>query len=89
MFGYKNKNNNRKNTRSNLHTRMMNFTPFLVDTRYLGHLHKEMKLRNARKGMLTLRKKLKATNEQTIKMKWADYRVKYIDQEWHTQPENV
>ena len=57
MSGYKKKNNNKKNNRSNLHTTMMNFTPFMADTRYLEHLHKEMKLRNAREGMLMMRKK--------------------------------
>ena len=89
MFGYKKKNNNKKNTRSNLHTTMMNFSPFMADTRYLEHLHKEMKLRNAREGMLMLRKNMIEGNEQTIKMKWTDYKVKYIDQEWHTQPESI
>ena len=63
MFGYK-KNNNKKNNRSNLHTTMMNFTPFMADTRYLEHLHKEMKLRNAREGMLMLRKNMIEGNKR-------------------------
>ena len=80
MFGFKKKSNNKKNTRSNLHTTMMNFNPFMADTRYLEHLHKEMKLRSAREGMLMLRKIwLKATNEQTIKMKWIEYKMNCID----------
>ena len=64
MFGYKKKNNNKKNNRSNLHKTMMNFTPFMADTRYLEHLHKEMKLRNAREGMLMLRKNMIEGNKR-------------------------
>ena len=64
MFGYKKNNNNKKNNRSNLHTTMMNFTPFMADTRYLEHLHKEMKLRNAREGMLMLRKNMIEGNKR-------------------------
>ena len=41
-------------SKKSLHTTMMNFTPFMADTRYLEHLHKEMKLRSAREGMLQL-----------------------------------
>ncbi len=55
MYHHKKK-NNKKNNRSHLHTTMMNFTPFMADTRYLEHLHKEMKLRSPREGMLQLRK---------------------------------
>ena len=43
---------------------MMNFNPFMVDTRYLEHLHKEMKLRNAREGMLMLRKNMIEGNKR-------------------------
>ena len=64
MFGYKKKNNNKKNNRSNLHTTMMNFSPFMADTRYLEHLHKEMKLRNAREGMLMMRKNMIEGNKR-------------------------
>ena len=64
MFGYKKKSNNKKSNRSNLHTTMMNFTPFMADTRYLEHLHKEMKLRSAREGMLQLRKDMLEGNKR-------------------------
>ena len=43
---------------------MMNFTPFMADTRYLEHLHKEMKLRNAREGMLMMRKNMIEGNKR-------------------------
>ena len=83
MFGYKKKNNNKKKTRSNLHTTMMNFTPFMADTRYLEHLHKG-------EGMLMLRKNMIEGNKRAnYQNKWTDYKVKYIGQEWHTQPESI
>jgi len=46
MYYHKMKNNKKKNNRSNLHTTIKNFTPFMADTKYLEHLHKEMKLRS-------------------------------------------
>ena len=52
MYHHKKK-TNAKGHRSHLHTTMMNFTPFMADTRYLEH---QLKLRNAREGMLQLRK---------------------------------
>ena len=64
MFGYKKKNNNKKNNRSSLHTTMMNFNPFMRDTAFLEHLHKEMKLRSAREGMLQLRKDMIEGNKR-------------------------
>ena len=64
MYKNHHKKNNKKNNRSHLHTTMMNFTPFMADTRYLEHLHKEMKLRNAREGMLQLRKDMLEGNKR-------------------------
>ena len=64
MLNNKKKSNNKKNNRSNLHTTMMNFNPFMADTRYLEQLHKEMKLRNAREGMLMLRKNMIEGNKR-------------------------
>ena len=63
MYHHKKKTNT-KGHRSHLHTTMMNFTPFMADTRYLEHLHKELKLRNAREGMLQLRKDMIEGNKR-------------------------
>ena len=63
MYQHK-KRNNVKGHRSHLHTTMMNFTPFIADTKYLEHLHKELKLRNAREGMLQLRKNMIEGNKR-------------------------
>ena len=63
MYHHKKKTNT-KGRRSHLHTTMMNFTPFMADTRYLEHLHKELKLRNAREGMLQLRKDMIEGNKR-------------------------
>ena len=64
MYHHKKKNNNKKNNRSNLHTTMMNFNPFMRDTAFLEHLHKEMKLRSDREGMLQLRKDMIEGNKR-------------------------
>ena len=63
MFGYKKKHNNNKH-RSHLHTTMMNFNPFMADTKYLEHLHKAMKLRNTREAMLMFRKDMIEGNKR-------------------------
>ena len=64
MYHHKKNNNNKKHNRSSLHTTMMNFNPFMRDTAFLEHLHKEMKLRSAREGMLQLRKDMIEGNKR-------------------------
>ena len=56
--------NNKSTKRSNLHKTMMGFTPFMSDTRWLEHLQKELKLRNAREGMVMMRKDMIEGNKR-------------------------
>ena len=89
MYHHKKK-HNKPNSRSHLHTTMMNFTPFKADAKYLEHLHKEMKLRTAREGMILLRKIwLKETSEQTIKTNWTGYKTNCIDQIYQDHQRNT
>ena len=65
MFKY-HKHNNKTGTKAHLHKSLINFSPFdMRDTSYLEHLHKELKLRNAREGMVALRKDMIQANARS------------------------
>ena len=63
MFKYHKR--NMKSGKVHLHKSQMNHTPFdMRDTAYLEHLQKELKLRSAREGMLSLRKDMIESNKR-------------------------
>lgn len=65
MFKY-HKHNNKTGTKAHLHKFLIIFSPFdMRDTSYLEHLHKELKLRNAREGMVALRKDMIQANARS------------------------
>ena len=65
MFKYQ-KRNAKSRLRAHLHKSPLNFSPFdLRDNSYLEHLHKELKLRNSREAMLTLRKDMIQANKRS------------------------
>ena len=60
------KRNAKTGARVHLQKQLMNFTPFdLRDTSYLDHLHKELKLRQSREAMLSLRKDMIEPNKRS------------------------
>ena len=64
MFKYHKKNKNTGN-RAHLQKSLLTYSPFdLRDTSYLEHLHKELKLRNAREAMLSLRNDMIESNNR-------------------------
>lgn len=64
MFKY-HKRNMKTGTKVHLHKSQMNFTPFdMRDLSYLEHLHKELKLRNTREAMVSLRKDMIDSNKR-------------------------
>ena len=65
MFKY-HKRNKKMGAKVHLQQQMMNFTPFdMRDLSYLEHLHKELKLRNTREGMVSLRKDMIESNKRS------------------------
>ena len=64
MFKYK-KVNAKTGSKVHLHKSPLNYSPFdMRDTKYLEHLHKELKLRNSREAMLSLRKDMIESNNR-------------------------
>ena len=64
MFKY-HKRNQKSGNKSHLQKSLLNYSPFdLRDTRYLEHLHKELKLRNAREAMISLRNDMIESNKR-------------------------
>ena len=64
MFKYK-KVNAKTGSKVHLHKSPLNYNPFMMkDTAYLEHLQKELKLRSAREGMLSLRKDMIESNKR-------------------------
>ena len=64
MFKY-HKKNKKTGNRAHLQKSLLNYSPFdLRDTSYLEHLHKELKLRNAREAMLSLRNDMIESNNR-------------------------
>ena len=60
------KKNKKSFRRAPLHTSQMNYNPFMMrDTAYLEHLHKELKLRNSREAMLSLRNDMIKSNARS------------------------
>ena len=56
MFKYQKK-NAKTGAKVHLHKSPLQFSPFdMRDSSYLEHLHKELKLRNSREALLSLRK---------------------------------
>ena len=65
MFKY-HKKNKKTGTKAHLHKSLIDYSPFsLRDTSYLEHLHKELKLRNAREAMVSLRKDMIESNKRS------------------------
>ena len=65
MFKYQSKNKKSVLRRNHLHKSPLNFSPFdMRDTSYLEHLHKELKLRNSREAMTSLRKDMIEANNR-------------------------
>ena len=57
MMKFKKK-NAKTGAKVHLHKSPLNYSPFdMRDTKYLEHLHNELKLRNSRESMVLLRKK--------------------------------
>ena len=53
-------------THVHLHSTQLNYNPFLLrDNSYLEHLHKELKLRQSREAMLSLRKDMIESNKRS------------------------
>ena len=64
MFKY-HKKNAKAGIKVHLHKSPLRFSPFdLRDTSFLEHLHKELKLRNTREAMLSLRKDMIESNNR-------------------------
>ena len=64
MFKYK-KVNAKTGSKVHLHKSPLNYNPFMLrDTNYLEHLHKELKLRNSREAMTSLRKDMIESNNR-------------------------
>ena len=64
MSKYK-KVNAKTGSKVHLHKSPLNYSPFdLRDTKYLEHLHKELKLRNSREAMTLLRKDMIESNNR-------------------------
>ena len=64
MFKY-HKKNKKTGNRTHLQKSLLNYSPFdMRDTSYLEHLHKELKLRNAREAMISLRNDLRRSDER-------------------------
>ena len=65
MFKY-HKKNKKTGTKAHLHKSLIDYSPFdMRDTSYLEHLHKELKLRNARESMISLRKDMIESNKRS------------------------
>ena len=64
MFKY-HKRNAKTGAKVHLHNSPLNYNPFMLrDTSFLEHLHKELKLRNAKEAMLSLRKGMIEANNR-------------------------
>ena len=64
MFKY-HKRNAKTGSKSHLHKSPLQFSPFdMRDTSFLEHLHKELKLRNTKEAMLSLRKDMIEANNR-------------------------
>ena len=64
MFKY-HKKNAKTGAKAHLHKSPLQFSPFdLRDTSYLEHLHKELKLRNTKEAILSLRKDMIESNNR-------------------------
>ena len=64
MFKY-HKKNAKAGNKVHLHKSPLQFSPFdFRDTKFLEHLHHEMKLRNSRESMLSLRKDMIEENNR-------------------------
>ena len=64
MFKY-HKKNAKMGTKSHLHKSPLQFSPFdMRDTSFLEHLHKELKIRNTKEAMLSLRKDMIESNNR-------------------------
>ena len=64
MFKY-HKKNAKMGTKSHLHKSPLQFSPFdMRDTSFLEHLHRELKLRNTKEAMLSLRKNMIESNNR-------------------------
>ena len=67
-----------------------NFTPFdLRDTAYLEHLSKELKLRNARAGLLNLRNDMIQANKRANFQNVIESLMNCQDQTYHIIPKNI
>ena len=65
MYKY-HKKNKKTGTKAHLHKSLIDYSPFdMRDTSYLEHLHKELKLRNARDAMVSLRKDMIESNKRS------------------------
>ena len=71
MFKY-HKKNKKTGTKAHLHKSLIDYSPFdMRDKSYLEHLHKELKLRNAREAMVSFEKRHDGKQQSVpiIKMK--------------------
>ena len=65
MMKFQSKNKKSVLRRHHLHKSPLNYSPFdLRDSSYLEHLHKELKLRNSREALLSLRQDLIRANNR-------------------------
>ena len=68
-----------------------NINPFMFgDHAYLEHLHKELKLRNARAGLLSLRNDMiQQINAQTFKMSMIELLMSYHARTYRLAPQSI
>ena len=65
MFKFQSKNKKSALRRNHLHKSPLNYNPFFMqDTKYLEHLHHQLKLRNSQASMVALRKDMIEANNR-------------------------